>query len=585
MTEIYKGKVIVIKNWCVRNKYSIFTVLLVLCFCGYNIAKNYGFVLFPDEFGYWTYAAALAGYDWSDIVSLGSYYSYGYSLILFPIFMLCKDAVVAYRVAIAVNFLLLGVCFFLVKRMIGRLFSYIKENEQIFFAAIVVFYPSWLFYARTTLAEILIVTLCIGICYLFYEYLEHNRLSTLLLLVLMLVYIHFVHMRTVAVLIAGVMTLLLYNLTKRRRMKQGILVFVVTLAVFIVGYLLKERITGNFYTTSDTVNTNDYAGQVGKFAYMLTKEGFVNFVISVAGKVLYLGVASFGLAYWGIWFACKRIFEGIQNWKEKKEITTDKWFCLFILLATIGATLINAIYTVHPGRVDSLVYGRYHEYIMPVLMILGLAEIGRCTKLVRGIVISLVSEAVMTGMVAWSLYTYGTTNIHGYMMVGMSYMHGIGEYEPIRLYWMALGLGAVLTIVVTLGIRWISRHKNMEILFIIILAVEMALAIRAGSLYLDGSARGAYRDTKIAERIEQLQETTERDIYYLHDGDYALISILQFMLRDADIHIIQENNMLEETLQSEDLLLLDYRNPLAEEIEESYENYLVNGHFILYYND
>lgn len=585
MTEIYKGKVIVIKNWCVRKKYSLFVILILLSFAGYTAAKSYGFVLFPDEFGYWTYAAALAGYDWSDIVSLGSYYSYGYSLILFPIFVLCKDAVIAYRVAIVVNFLLLIVCFFLLKRLIGCLFGQIKEGESIFFSAIAVFYPSWLLYAGTTLSEIVIVTLYIGIGCLLYDYIEHNRRSTLILLVLAFVYIHFVHMRTIAVLIAGVATLLLYNLAERRKIKQGIWMLIAVFSVFSIGYFLKEWIMGTFYAASDSVAVNDYVGQAGKLTYLFTKKGLVNFVISAAGKILYLGVASFGLAYWGIWFAYRQVLVGIQSWKEKKEITADKWFYLFLLLATIGATLVNAVYTIEPSRVDSLVYGRYHEYIMPFLMVLGLVEIGKCKRIVLGITLSLLSEISMTMLATWSLYTYRTTNIHGYMMVGMSYMHGIGEYEPIRLYWLAFGLGAVLTIMITLGACWISRHKDMEILFVIMIILEMLLAFRADALYLDDSARGAYRDTKLAERIEQLQKNTDRDIYYLHDGDYALISILQFMLRDTDIHIIEEDSIQENVLQRGDLLLLDYRNPMAGEIEENYENNLVNGHFILYYNN
>ena len=35
--------------------------------------------LFPDEFGYWAPAAEMLGWDWSESVSLGSYYSFGYS--------------------------------------------------------------------------------------------------------------------------------------------------------------------------------------------------------------------------------------------------------------------------------------------------------------------------------------------------------------------------------------------------------------------------------------------------------------------------------------------------------------------------
>ena len=576
----------VVKKWCAQNKETILVMMLLLCFCGYNICKSYGFVLFPDEFGYWAYASMLAGYDWSDIVSLGSYYSYGYSLILFPIFVLCKNPVVAYRVAIAVNFILLGVCFLVWKKLIGTLFEHTSEKKKVFYVAIAMFYPSWLVYGRTTLAEIVVVTLYATICLLLYDYLEHHRMSTLIGLVLALVYIHFVHMRTIAVLIACLMTLAFYYVVKKKRIRQCMMLFGTLAIIFMLGYGLKEWITGNVYATSDSVNTNDYAGQMGKLAYMFTGEGFWNLIVSVAGKTLYLGIASFGLAYFGIWHAVKKVFIGIKEWKEKQEITTDKWFCLFILLATVGAIMVNAIFTIHPSRVDALTYGRYHEYVIPVLIIFGLIEISENSKVCRKLVIFLTIEAIMTWLVTWSLSTYGQTNMHGYMMIGMSYLYQLGDFEPIRFHWQAYGLGVILTCMVTVGLQWMNRRKGVEVCMILVVALEMLLAVRAGSLYLDASALGAYRDTKIVQKMEELQEEQDRDIYYLlTDKDYALISILQFMMRDEDIHIISKEDYEMQKPQEEDLLLSDYRNPLSEELQEQYDTFMVNGHFVLFYND
>ena len=53
----------------------VMTFILAVFF--YGIGRVYGFSLFPDEFGYWASAAKAAGYDWSEISSLGSYYSFG----------------------------------------------------------------------------------------------------------------------------------------------------------------------------------------------------------------------------------------------------------------------------------------------------------------------------------------------------------------------------------------------------------------------------------------------------------------------------------------------------------------------------
>lgn len=96
------------QNLFIRNQIGWMTVIVILfCFWLFGIDSTYGFSIFPDEFAYWSYAAQAAGYDWSDIMSLSSYFSYGYGYVLFPVFVLCKDAVTAYRVAVGLNFVFL----------------------------------------------------------------------------------------------------------------------------------------------------------------------------------------------------------------------------------------------------------------------------------------------------------------------------------------------------------------------------------------------------------------------------------------------------------------------------------------------
>ena len=85
----------------------VFIILIIFSVFQYGIQKIYGFTLYPDEFGYWSSAANAVGYDWSEAASMGSYYSYGYSLILIPILKLFSGGVRAYRAAIAVNMLLM----------------------------------------------------------------------------------------------------------------------------------------------------------------------------------------------------------------------------------------------------------------------------------------------------------------------------------------------------------------------------------------------------------------------------------------------------------------------------------------------
>ena len=109
-----------------EKRFLIFVLLMLICILGIGLPKQYAVRFLPDEFGYWSYAAKALGYDWSHLVSLKGYYSFGYSLILLPIMFFFQDAVLAYRMAIVVNAILLaasGVGLY----MIGR---FLLEDEE-----------------------------------------------------------------------------------------------------------------------------------------------------------------------------------------------------------------------------------------------------------------------------------------------------------------------------------------------------------------------------------------------------------------------------------------------------------------------
>lgn len=583
------------RQWWMRHKYSIIFIAFLICFYGYHIGRSYGFIFFPDEFGYWTYAAQLSGYDWSDIVSLGSYYSYGYSLILFPIFQLCKDAVMAYRVAVTCNFILLGVVYFFLLFLAKRLYGTQSKVNLYLTVAVAVFYPSWLFYARTTMVETILMATFVGICVLLYRYLEKNKWSTLIGLVLCIVYIHFLHMRAIGVLIAGVITLVIYFLSQSRKWKQFFVLIIVSVLVLGAGFALKDWVQGLIYTSAaeGTLHINDYAGQLEKVWYLFSEEGMKNFISGLAGKVLYLGIASFGLAYWGVWKTWKETYRYFRAIIKKEEVQTKKVFYLFVLLTTIGETLINAIYNVRPLRVDSVTYGRYHEFVMPVLMLLGIIELIQTKNKWKGTMGILLLELPMVPMLLESINRYGLTNMHGYVMVGMSYLHHWQEFESNRFFWQTYVMGIALTIGVTLIItiaqRFSKEYHMQEIALVLLIVMEFALSVRASTLYIEPSTMGAYRDSILVEYIQEIQAEKENSrLIYIHEEEKTIISILQFMLRDKDIEVVSQKKSISqytaEELTIDDLIILDFDSSYAQEVEKQYKKHILHGHFVVYYN-
>lgn len=570
------------RAWCIQRRYDILFVLLMSCIVCHGISKSYGFYFPADEFGYWSYAAGLAGYDWSDIASLGSYYSYGYSLILLPVFLIFKDGVIAYRAAMVVNIALLAVCFFIRQKM-GRTF----------YAAAVVFYPTWLFYAGTTFAEILLVTLYLTTCMLLLKYLQTDNKRYMALMLAVMFYMYLVHLRAIGVLVSGTAVLLLYNIRKYSirkyimrnggRKVRSVLVPAAAAAVILavgllMGLFIKNYWTGMVYgDTADTLkNANDYAGQFEKIAYIFSIEGLKNLIISVSGKILYLGLASYGIAYFGIIYAVRRV-------REKK------YFPLFVLLTTVAALMICAIYTIRPGRVDTLTYGRYHEYVMPVLLMMGIKELGSkalsAKRTMCRIAVMLELEAVMTWLVTVSLNENGQTSFFGNTICGISWLYNPQDFEPVSYYWKVYLTGAVLTVAVCMGIWWTGRRRGREILLMLLVTMQIVIGIRLSSMCIDDSRLGCFRDTLLREVIYELNPEGSREVYYSTEGNaFGNIGILQFMMRDTPIHIVKTDYDLD-SQNEEDLLLIDFRSDQGEALAEKYDSHLTSGHFALYYNE
>lgn len=580
-----------------RHAYTIVSILMLCCFFGYSIGKIYGFTILPDEFGYWSYAAAAAGYDWSGIVSMNPYYSYGYGAVLLPVFVLFQDSLTAYRAAVVVNFVMLAGIGFMLRYLALRLFPDRKGQRPSVLMAVILFYPPLLLYTRTTMAETMLAFLYVLITVLAYRYLEQRKRSRLLLLLVMLVYIHFVHMRTIALFAAGLLTVLIDRLffaersrnCRQSRSELRYLPAVATAAaLFVLGMCVRGAILDGVYgEASEIYQVNDYRGQLGKFSYLMTLEGFGNLIVSIAGKILYLGLATFGTALWGLRYAWKVVVSG----KDRKK----RAFWCFIILSSVGALAVSAVYMIYPGRADALAYGRYHEYVFPVLMLAGLYEMQHTFRLWKGVLFNAVLELCMLIPVLWSLHRYHQTSLHACMIFGISYLYDAGNTDFGKFYLAAYGFGVLLMLIVAVLVSVGRREeKRLPILFLIAV-LEVLLAMKASAAVIDTGSIGGYRDSVVADRITELmgdisdeEGQSGRRVLYIDGDSDSTIGTIQFLLRDTRIAVLDKRDAIEDYGEDEmgtwDLVLVDYRDDYGRELCKRYEYTLSSGHFVLYYN-
>ena len=181
-------------------------------------------------------------------------------------------------------------------------------------------------------------------------------------------------MRTAGVLIACGITLVLWAVSEHPKTKI-VLVFIGAILLFaILAGVLKQNTIAQVFSSADSqvLAGNDYGGQKGKLTQIISPYGMRLFVKEVIGKILYLGLASFGIFYWGIGWTIKKSGLLLFHLFKKRKIEVIEWVFLFLSLAMAGEILICSIY-MHPvGTIDALIYGRYDEFLVPVFLIIGI---------------------------------------------------------------------------------------------------------------------------------------------------------------------------------------------------------------------
>lgn len=114
-------------------------IALILAACLYTVSAHQRIRVVDDEFAYWGIAAQLAGYDWSDALSVTGFYSYGYSFLLVPLFWLHRlglGMTMLYRIAIGMNAVFL--CFsFCIAVKVGRYLFEAVDRFYLLAAALV----------------------------------------------------------------------------------------------------------------------------------------------------------------------------------------------------------------------------------------------------------------------------------------------------------------------------------------------------------------------------------------------------------------------------------------------------------------
>ena len=188
--------------------------IILLFLSIYNIKHLVQPSVLNDEFGYWANAAYIFGYDWSGVSFLSPYYSYGYSLLLAPLFFI-QDSIVRYQAAIVLNAVFYILSYLISYKCARKIFPISKSSFTALFCMIPALYSNNLLQANLAWTE---ATLYLCFWILFYLLLlikTQPKLYYFLFLAIVSVYMYATHQRTLGAVIALFIVIILLIATRQ----------------------------------------------------------------------------------------------------------------------------------------------------------------------------------------------------------------------------------------------------------------------------------------------------------------------------------------------------------------------------------
>lgn len=351
--------------------------VIIALLAGKAIPYATGVSALNDTFGYWGVAATLAGKDWSPLLSLVEFYSGGYSLLLVPLFWLNLSAQQMYQLALVLNVLLLLGSYYLAISCINTLFPNLSWGKKYIIPFITCIYTSNLLQAQEAWAETFLYFLYWLLVYALIKFIEKGTVLKAAFVAAIAGYIYTVHLRTVGILIAIVLTFVFAVIGKAIK-RRHLISFLLTLILgFLAQNLYKSWILSNVFVTPDVAEQNTYASQTTKiFSIFSSWENIEGFLRGCIGKCFYFVTSTLYLGPIAIVFLAFCVFKAVQQLIYKSTHKVDKglivpFFLLFSSLGCFGIMClsINNIY----GRLDLAIYSRYAENCFGPLIAIGLA--------------------------------------------------------------------------------------------------------------------------------------------------------------------------------------------------------------------
>lgn len=581
-------------NFFYKNKENFILVLCILTIVvlsGRNILNAEGIVLLNDEFGYWGIAASLAGNDWKTLLSITPYYAFGYSIILLPLFYLGLPMTIMYKIALIVNVLMLLIAFFLTFLCLKQWFKSLQNLICILIAFITTIYTSNIFQAHGAWSETALYLLYWLLCFILTLAVQKKKLYLFLSFAGLCTLMYCVHMRSIGVIMAAAITIIIAALKKQIPTRQFLVLLLISFFTLYAASTMHSNITDSVFFSSTIAQGNTFEGQSGKIVEILTtSSGFVQWIYSICGKLFYIATSTLLLGYFAIRFFTERTLHFLFSKPEMQDESDIIFLFLFLSFgATFGINTI-AMHSIY-GRLDVSVYGRYMEFTFGPMIAIGLALLltRKITK--KEIFIHL---ALLWGL-SWivnhilvEVYNSGQKTFNWYCVSSWKpFFLNYGTVDKFA-YFLALFCSLIIFYFLCIDEGYKRKHISYQTRSLLILTAIAGIWIWSDCTQSPFEAEQSKCVDSRKQAISFIEEVGQKhaDIFLIvSDEDELLTNRIKFLQADLpniNIEILTETDYSKMTFNPNDILAAIYGSSIQTQLQNHYIQALENKWYSLY---
>lgn len=398
--------------FCKENLLVIFLTILLFGIYIKNISDISVFSILDDEFGYWANAAYFAGYDWSGVASNIKYYSYGYSIILTPLFLIFDDPIVMYKVSILLNAIMLYCSFLLCYDISKKLSRDTNRTVLILISFVISMYPAYIVQTNVAWCESALIFFVWLLVRLLMSINDKSKQVTLLVLGMLSFYIYIIHQRAIGIVISSIIVVCIMKITNKITWTQLCWFFIGIVLLLSIHVAVKDNLQANLYLSSQNIAANDFSGQIKKIRDLFTFNGFINFIRIYASQLFYIGTASFLMVFLAMYEIAIKLTSSFKDlYYTRKLNIIDKnekiFLYMFLIIAFCFTTFISALFMTEPSRIDHIVYGRYNEMLIGPIILIGFMNLISDKAKIRNIIYIITIYLFLTVITNLVLTIYG----------------------------------------------------------------------------------------------------------------------------------------------------------------------------------